>query len=240
MTPPPTEQASKVKERPIIFTDELVRVILAGKKTVTRRVVNPQPPAGLPYVKTVQHWKGGVGALFTDQEPLNGTTGVTRWCKYGVRGDRLWVREGVVQWGHERTGRNGQYLWPKFADEAAGRRWFEDNCAYTSDLRHDDVAYIEPHGRLNKMFAPRWASRITLELTDVKVERLHDISDADIAAEGFAGNVGRFNNAMAFAAKWREINGAKSWDANPFVWCLSFRRIDASPAVLTKESGVAK
>ncbi len=153
-------------------------------------------------------------------------------------GDRLWVREGVRQITQGIVGKNGQYKWPTFvnADKDA-RDWFKRNCYYTADHpgREDGRS-------LNKMFMPRWASRFLLEITSVRVERAQSISEADAAAEGVAkkflisarvGDKGRDERMpnsyrCGFRLLWESINGKESWDANPWVWCYAFRKVDAA------------
>lgn len=76
------------------------------------------------------------------------------------------------------------------------------------------------------IYMPRWASRITLEITDVRVERLRDISEADAKSEGVRCGIDCPDHRIAFGRLWESINGHGSWESNPFVWCLSFRRID--------------
>ncbi len=240
-----------MKETPILFSDAMVRAILEGRKTQTRRIVKPQP---IPSECPLRFPKPGKFYVLPDPLPTSNerkmviayceSPGTTRYMgqrefvadfsKYKV-GDRLWVREGVIQIGHERTGRNGQYLWPKWDNHEAGKTWLDSCCHYTTDITDQaewDRITAEPCGRLNKMFMPRWASRITLEITGVKVERLNAISAADAEAEGVEWNrsplrVGHTNPVSAFKSLWESINGKGSWAANPWVWAISFTRVVA-------------
>jgi hypothetical protein len=218
-----------IKERPILFRDQMVRAILSGAKTMTRRIVKPQ------YASQTVSWGcisgQGFGFIFGEHDKVVK-------CPYGKISDRLWVKEGVVQVGHERTGKNGQYLWPKVPTEfteVTARHWFDRCCSYTADLKgSNDPIFIEPCGRLNKMFMPRWASRITLEIVGVKVERLQDISIEDSKAEGVMplyahemANAGHGHDSRRlFRTLWDEINGPDSWTKNYWVWIVEFKRIE--------------
>lgn len=175
-----------MKERPILFSAPMVRALLDGRKTQTRRVVKPQPTATREEaIRT--YGKGGTFILEA------GFFGVR--CPYGQLGDRLWVRE---TWGA---------------------------CAGSPVYRADDNATCPDGGRWKpSIHMPRWASRITLEVTGVRVERLQDISEEDAIAEGVPEQRG---DPWAFQCLWDSINGARercSWAANPWVWAITFSR----------------
>ena len=195
-----------MKERPILFAAPMVRAILNGSKTQTRRVV-----------------KGFALELlapdnFTPEYvalPENGNS------PFGYAGDRLWVREA---W---RTVAG--------ADDIAPR-----NLMNVESFTHYEADKSKPSGmgKLRpSMFMPRWASRINLEITGVRVERLADISKDDAMAEGIVlqpdGGFGLADTThynfcdptYSYASLWESINGAGSWDENPWVWCVEFRRI---------------
>lgn len=228
------------RERPILFSAPMVRAILDGRKTQTRRVIKPQPPsiqsvknrAGDGYhwmncadQKAPDEWRpvGPVWAVMKEIE-LNGGKPRLK-CRFGIAGDYLWIREGSIQLGHEIPGRNWQYRWPKFEAER-GADWFDRNCLYTADLDHNSRYYDEPHGTLNKLFMPRWASRVTLNIKSIRVEPLQNITEEDAIAEGVqcAGVPASLTNRGAFAKLWTHINGPDSWDANPWVWAISFSK----------------
>ena len=160
------------KERPIIFSGPMIRAILEGRKTQTRRIVKPNC--------------------------------LSKLSPYGRTGDRLWVRE---TWGHNPEG-------PGYV--------------YRSDGDFD----MKFHGDRWRpsIHMPRWASRITLEVTGVRVERLQDINEEDALAEGVE---------HAFRSLWESINGPGSWDANPWVWVVEFRRVSDGKGrdhyIVTKE-----
>jgi hypothetical protein len=216
-----------VKERSIMFRTPLVQAIREGRKSQTRRTINPQPertPVGW-------QWKGEYFFAADFHEWMADR----RYARIGV-GDRLWVKESVIQIGPERTGKNGQYLWPKFADPKDGRRWFDNSCVYAADLEPGAREYDEPHGSLNKMFMPRWASRFALEVTALRAEQLHDITEQDAEAEGVP--MGYWHASLEgpntprpmgyrpmFRRIWDEINGAGSWDTNPWVRVIEFKRV---------------
>jgi hypothetical protein len=178
-----------VKERPILFSGPMVRAILDGQKTQTRRIVKPQPS-------------------IEGQEPH-----LVR-CPYGVPGDRLWVRETWGEGGMTKPGDPASYAadWP---DAGAIRKWRPS------------------------IHMPRWASRIDLEVTAVRVERLQAITEEDARAEGAAHRIARggdlsgalegetpIQHVAHFRDLWDSINGERTpWASNPWVWVVSFKRV---------------
>lgn len=208
-----------MKERPILFSGPMVRALLAGAKTQTRRLATP----------------GEFGASTWEQLPADLAAAWARDARprhprFGERGDRLWIRETWC------------LAHPDYHDEAEGirsgrpirdGRW----CHYAAS---DDVDVDDGRSPWRSpIHQPRWASRITLEVTDVRVQRLHEISEDDTRAEGvdawmesLRGKPDYDHNARlgaypvtAFARLWDSINGAGAWDANPWVWAISFRRV---------------
>jgi hypothetical protein len=194
-----------MKERPILFSGEMVKAILEGRKTQTRRVVKPQPHC--PNA-TIIHDDNVSNAFvvvplymndFDSNQPTN-----LRFCPYGIPGDRLWGKE---TW----CSRNGS------------------DVVYRADCGSDykQVAPWKP-----SIFMPRWASRITLEIVSVRVERLQEITEDDVVAEGIefpceepetsehpVGCVCEYRNL------WDRINGNKHpWSSNPWVWRIEFKR----------------
>lgn len=205
-----------MKEKPILFNGAMVRAILEGRKTQTRRVA--KCVAGL-------HLKTG--------EPLArcDSAGPRVACPYGKPGDRLWVRESGWE-RPERTAkmmREGADTWPRFAYAADG--WSDQD-------RADFKAWgFKPRPSIHM---PRWASRITLEITAVRVELLQDISEADAMAEGVNHNGecdhirhyceeigcwGPNSYKGVYAETWESINGPGSWNDNPWVWVVEFKRV---------------
>jgi len=206
------------KERPILFSGAMVRAILDGRKTQTRRVVKPQPPAGTREVG-IYHYPSDRDCFY----PFDGGSIIGGWaqhCPYGQPGDRLWVRE---TWGFN----------PDFPG-------VHNQACYRADRGHEyDGIRWRP-----SIHMPRTACRLVLEVTGVRVERLQDISYEDAIAEGMfdpgtiestyplTGETGeqlgrRLGHPQrSFAILWEELNGAGAWAANPWVWVIEFPRIN--------------
>lgn len=204
-----------MKERPILFSAPMVRALLAGTKTQTRRAVKPQPRI---LAGELLCWKDD--ALTDDQ--------MGKRCPYGQPGDRLWVREAWLDLqgtGIERvTGDPSRYAYA--ADTPSGSHG--DECRKTYGLKWRPSIHM-----------PRAASRITLEITGVRVERLQDISEADAQAEGcsleFMTPTGDDSGSAIYGPGgylelWESINGARSWEANSWVWVIEFRRMKGEAA----------
>ena len=187
-------------ERPILFSAPMVRALLAGTKTQTRRIVKPQPT-------------------------LTGPLPWTAHCPYGIHGDRLWVRE---TWA---AGACADGLSPS---ELYAPTWLKDNGGlwYRADeTQHPGL--VSPRGRWRpSIHMPKWASRISLEIVSIRVEHLQDISEEDARAEGtqepsVAALIGGgdVTEQRVFSRLWAKINGAESWESNPWVWALTFKRV---------------
>lgn len=200
-----------MKERPILFSGPMVRAILAGRKTQTRRLV--RNPARLD------------GLMLAGEEG--------EWSPYGRPGDRLWVKETFRyvlndSSPHEPVPKRNPFIggvyykadphsWLTNREELAGWRWRPS------------------------IFMPRWASRITLEVTEVRVQRLQEITPDDARAEGVVTEAKSTDwhgdqtqhlthdvacAVEAFERLWDEINGKRApWSSNPFVWAITFRRV---------------
>jgi hypothetical protein len=238
-----------MKERPVLFSAAMVRALLARTKTQTRRVVKPQPEVehgGEPY-----WFIGGYRAW-----PYRSTDDVLRKggnvlpCPYGQPGDRLWVRES---WqvaretlDYETGGEYDVWEWPKELGDPrlflhgdarfgtkAGLFYAADgpdkNPGVFYDLTSIGGKTVLRPKEINwrpSIHMPRWASRITLLVTGVRVERLQDISEADALAEGVPNSLhlpgGRFAREN-FAHLWWTIHGDGAWEANPWVWAVEFK-----------------
>jgi hypothetical protein len=228
-----------VKERPIIFSGPMIQALLDGRKSQTRRIMKPNPGPIFNY-KTCS------------PKPI---------CPYGVPGDRLWVRETwrVGAWAEE----DGLIAVDYKADNFARKEWlevladeieegeqfnrlWEQSCddAAKSGLKFDEEGRWKwkpgesPCRWRSPLHMPRWASRITLEITDVRVQRLQEITEEDAEAEGamawwnglsHAEQVNAYNGGRgplaAFQMLWEKIHGPDAWDLNPWVWAISFRRV---------------
>jgi hypothetical protein len=209
---------SQIKERPILFSAPMVRAILEGRKTVTRRVCKPQPSAN---AHTTCASGNPMGAWWETGKDINR-------CPHGQPGDRLWVRE-TWYCDHFEVMR-GPYLKP---DDLDIREALEDG---TLVYGADGLAPYEQEQPTWKpsIHMPRWASRILLEITAVRVERLQDITEAQALAEGIALHPGGGHHVEdgkhhwaspidSFAGLWSSVGG--DWDANPWVWVVEFKRV---------------
>ncbi len=202
-------------EHPILFSAPMVRAILAGQKTVTRRLVKPQPPAGCDRVtlmplSTEASWHNDASR---EKHPAPRKRDGDAWmrCPYGSPGDRLWVRE---------TWRADDY------DDAG--------TIYVADL---PAELFEEAGDLVKwrpsIHMPRNRSRLTLAVEEVRVERLHAIDEADAVREGLPPRLpegtalsGNSSARQRFEWLWDHINGTRApWASNPWVWRVQFRRL---------------
>lgn len=199
-----------MKERPILMSAPMVRAILAGTKTQTRRVVKPQPRI---LAGELLCWKDD--ALTDDQ--------MAACSPYGQPGDRLWVRETFSgPWCMEAQDGIAAAPPSKWGESSEIWYWADGEPTYGDWTRPRPSIHM-----------PRWASRITLEVTGVRVERLQDISTSDAEAEGWPGpdaeNSISSTYPIAWYSKlWEEINGPGSWTANPWVWVVEFKRLEAA------------
>jgi len=184
-----------MKYRPILFSAPMVRALLDGSKTQTRRVVKPQPMR--------DKWPF---------PPANDADrkGMLELCPYGQPRDRLWVREAhrLVDCTCTETCR------------VPGNVWYEADC---SGYRNASLNRLRP-----SIHMPRWASRITLEVVSVRVERLQDISRGDAMAEGcpFPNMAKGDDPRKWYSDLWDQINGLGAWSANQWVWVVEFKLIE--------------
>ena len=197
---------STPKERPILFKGKMVRAIQADRKTQTRRIA--------------KKFDG-----FQDMDKLLARFPNQEGCPYGKPGELLWVRETHRYWwpDSEDPGSNPCRCHYK-ADDAIldlPVSWDEGPFFNTPECHGLDV---EPTKWRRSIFMPRWASRILLEITAVRVEPLNAISDADARAEGCPKQSSDFPIGW-YHALWDDINGSGSWHANPWVWVVEFRRV---------------
>lgn len=247
------------KERPILFSGPMVRAILDGRKSQTRRIVKPHKANAdgicmVGYEDAPEQFAKATWPYCLFGDGITDENGCDHPipCPYGSAGDRLWVRESfsiiddpasvdpsdpnddgdVERWGVcRKRGRDGE-------------RWVVD---YKADNPQRMMDITGQRKWTPSIHMPRWASRITLEITGVRVELVQDISEIDAMAEG----TGRYaydpivghqwypeigqpkcqsgiaaNAKECFQIAWEAINGHESWESNPWVWCVEFRRVE--------------
>jgi len=257
-----------VRERPILFSGEMVRATLDGRKTQTRRVMK----RNLPFQNEHGDWEWypagkATGFHATSGQPVFDVPQgwAHDWCPFGGHGERLWVRETFVLENCEaplpdrphRTepGEWGNYLVPHY------RATEPEPHIVPLDLSdsYDDRTRWTP-----SIFMPRWASRITLEIVDVRVERVQDITKKDAIKEGIqwseafpegytvgasldpsgmmVGGSYKFHAYSAtqcFAKLWDSLNATRGygWDVNPWVWVVEFRQIQPGQQRLPEQKG---
>lgn len=224
-----------MKEKSIIFNAEMVRAILDGRKTQTRRVVKGN---WLPLVEEVLRVNGKWVFETIDYDLTT---------PFGEVGDRLWVKEKakIIEFFE---GRQNPYICDDFEEDRCYIQ-YSDGVVLFEELvceNHINVNEVAQAKRLrgkniSAIFMPRWASRITLEITDIRVERLKDISEEDAIAEGVFKSKDYFHSTIhptkgtyqcwpnaktAFEKLWESIKGKGSWAENPFVWVVSFKVIN--------------
>ncbi|MCW9321888.1 hypothetical protein LAV69_00995 [Klebsiella quasipneumoniae subsp. quasipneumoniae] len=223
-----------MKERGMIFNGEMTRAILDGRKTQTRRIMKPQPepcPRGghwwpsnvfktmLHVEEEMQNSEGGWGGLAGDA------------CPFGDLGDRIWVRE----------------TWAEAGASAPDLKLYRANYPEHVPSIYENVPLAEEIRWTPSIHMPRWASRILLEITDVRVERLNAISEEDAEAEGIDmealydsqdcydciadhNMTGRPTVTGAFKYLWESIYGEEGWKSNPWVWVIEFKRVEGGAA----------
>lgn len=206
----------EIGEKPILFTGAMVRRILSDAKTQTRRVLKQQPRD--PRSWSLVARPGPAGRVWIENGRDGASFSVP--CPYGRAGDFLWVKE---TWRPRIA--DGGGLVPDSADvlvryDADGAECFFDESRVPDDWRMPKAAR---RGNVTPLFMPRWASRITLEITSTRVERLHDITEDDALAEGVEGDDHRAPREN-FAALWNLIHDG-GWSTNPLVWVVEFRRV---------------
>lgn len=212
-----------MKEHPILFNGAMVSAILEGRKTVTRRAVKATKAHADGFMM-LDHGKGwwpynAFGDFTSDHEGMEYPIA----CPYGQPGDRLWVREA---W----------QLHEKFTDNCVAvykanerNSWTEFHRRFPVEVaRGCQAKPFQTHGFRPSIHMPRWASRILLEITNVRIERLQDISTEQIIAEGLSTTLREHDAEVDLRRQWRELweSTGGDWGGNPWVWCVSFRRIE--------------
>ncbi|KDF06520.1 hypothetical protein AF41_03275 [Citrobacter sp. MGH 55] len=191
----------------MIFNGEMVRAILDGRKTQTRRIVKVQPDTPEFGLRRIieSSIANEIGMYFWSQEDARGIKARSKqfYCPYGDVGDRIWVRETFSPVpDHEEPAGCSALL---YAADGNG-----------------------PYGKwVPSIHMPRWASRLTLEITGVRVERLRDLSEDDAKSEGITppscGVLPGWEYRINFRDLWMSIYGADNWEANPWVWVIEFK-----------------
>ncbi|MBU5667242.1 hypothetical protein KQJ14_17800, partial [Enterobacteriaceae bacterium S32_ASV_15] len=194
--------------------------ILGGRKTQTRRIVKPQPELTK---NSGFSWNGALYGAGSDDRETNRNFAHIK-CPHGKPGDRIWVRE----------------TWAEAGAGAPDLKLYRANYPAHVPTHYENVPPAEDVRWTPSIHMPRWASRILLEITDVRVERLNDISEEDARAEGIIDggclNCGEPepcgcanpepDATDAFAYLWQSIYGQENWNANPWVWVIEFNRIE--------------
>lgn len=213
-----------MRERPILFSGPMVRAIIEGRKTVTRRAIKHQPDVPVTDAIPRRDYPHGPATADWYWRPqyghLNGvpSSGWDFKCPYGQPGDRLWVREAWAE---------------TYVAQAPGEKWV----VYREcDNRTDYGGPWKPSIHMR-----RRDSRILLEITDVRVERLQAITYREAIAEGIHSDVRKWFATddggpafsipeQAFQHLWSLINGQESWNVNPWVWVVEFKRVEVTHA----------
>lgn len=215
-----------MKEHPIIFSTPMVKAIQEERKTMTRRVIKPQPQGA--WIKE-PIWVDSQGYYHAggDHDSFLSSKSDLR-CPYGEVGNKLWVKE---TWATEKHLENLSPSEIGCATEVA--LW------YKSDI--DQLSLLYRGKWRPSIFMPRSASRITLEITGIRIERLREITRADVEREGCSNAV---NNPLFFPKLWDSLNVKRGygWQTNPFVWVISFKVVDSlktlpAIAVVDKRGG---
>ena len=224
---------STQNEKPIIFNSEMVRAILDGRKTQTRRIIKPQPIWEKKQPNSLKaagwKWKTKKVGLSAWVEIDKFLCELTQYCPYGKVGDTLWMRENMrtlVCQSHNKTWEYGEFEIEYIADKTIIRcpdeheEWWRHNW------------HIRPAITIPSIHMPKWAARIFLEITNIRVERVQDIIHKDMRAEGVNGiycgpGLQDFSYEKPFMNLWNSLNAKRGygWDKNPFVWIIEFKRV---------------
>ena len=205
-------------ERGMIFNGEMVRALLDGRKTQTRRIIKDCTVGRDQISKFIQIEKKFIGCYPEDVPEL-----IRECCPYGIPGDRIWVCE----------------TWADAGASAPDLKLYRANYPEHVPSIYENVPPAKEIRWTPSIHMPRWASRILLEITDVRVERLNAINEHDAQAEGVAKLRGGFwkhyqpgwtqhqlSARGSFVTLWKSIYGDESWNSNPWVWVIKFKRIE--------------
>lgn len=199
----------------MIFNAEMVRALLDGRKTQTRR------PIKWKQTRFTEIGEREDGSKWPWSEDAEHACDFWHPCPFGAVGDRIWVREAFRV--HSRA-----------TDVATLVYKASERNSWTEQTRRVPVAVCNkpatPEKWTPSLHMPRWASRILLEITDVRVERLRSMSQDDARAEGVIAASGPMEAGLAFRELWDSIYGEESWKANPWVWVIEFKRVEGGAA----------
>ena len=208
----------KVRERPIIFNSEMVRAILDGRKTMTRRPLEPQPSCAKVELYSTSHWmrvpRQHKKRRIWVPTSNSGKVGIFERpyyvCPHGDEGDRWWVRETFNTYR-----------------PFTGDIDYDLNNVIVNYYASDNEKYRDRVEWRPSIHMPRWASRITLEITNVKVERLQEITEEDTRAEGIINPLGclALNIFPAYLYSLYAKKSEYQWNNNPWVWVIEFKKI---------------
>ena len=218
---------TKIIERGMIFNDEMVRAILDGRKTQTRRIMKVQPDTPEFGLRRIMESSiaNEIGMYFWSQEDARGIKARSKqfFCPFGDVGDRIWVRE----------------TWAEAGASAPDLTLYRANYPAHVPTHYENVPPAEDVRWTPSIHMPRWASRILLEITDVRVEQLKSISEEEARSEGVAQlregfwkhyqpgwTQHQLSARGSFATLWESIYGFGEWDRNPWVWVIEFKRIE--------------
>lgn len=225
-----------MRERGIIFNAEMVRAVLEGRKTQTRRIMKVQPEV-IP--QESECGAPGFWIPWNEGKTMVRNKDMRIACPFGLKGDRLWVRETFRV--HSRATDVATLVY-----RASERQSWTQQTHRVPAVNCNKP--VSPENWTPSIHMPRWASRITLEITGVRVERLQDISESDAVAEGIEplplepgmpqfyheyfpigiknGLRCNMSAASSFSGLWEAIYGKESWQANPWVWVVEFKRVE--------------
>lgn len=232
-----------MRERPILFNADMVRAVLDGRKTQTRRVMKVQPESNQFGLRRIiaSAERSDTGKYHWTESNATGNhiRSAPFTCPFGAVGDRLWVKEtwSVVSHAFDDDGLMIDYVPDRPAkavhEKPFGRGYYSGHAIYAADggfTWGDDDGCVDGRSSWKpSIHMPRWASRITLEITGVRVERLHAITLGDICKELGCGLYDFRPATYGFKVweeLWQSIYGADSWQANPWVWVVEFKRVE--------------
>ncbi|CDL52071.1 Phage-related protein [Klebsiella pneumoniae ISC21] len=195
---------TKITERGMIFNAEMVRAILDGRKTQTRR------PIKWKQTRFTEVGEREDGSKWPWSEDAEHACDFWHPCPFGAVGDRIWVRE----------------TWADTGASAPDLKLYRANYPEHVPSIYENVPQAKEIRWTPSIHMPRTASRILLEITDVRVERLRSMSQDDARAEGVIAASGPMEAGLAFRELWDSIYGEESWKANPWVWVIKFKRIE--------------